>query len=137
MIQNVGEAMNLLRVSITVLNSTIIQESNGVKNVTSHVLQNLSKRIVDANSSVETSINTLTDRLARGIQTLYMFDSCRVILKFSILLPSGMYRIRSGNTSINMYCSTTTFFVTAPVRTSTLPVSRRSGRCAGTYSLRA
>ena len=95
---------------MTVLNSTFNQEINGVKNVTYHVLQNLSKYIANANSSVQTSINTLTDRLARGIQTLYMFDSCSVILKFSILLPSGMYRIRSGNTSINMYCSTTIAF---------------------------
>ena len=114
MIQNISEAISLLRKNVRVINNTFNQEINGWENVTSLVLRNfkkeLSENITVTNSSVQTSINIFTDSLARGIQTHHIFDSCVVIFKFPILLPSGMYKIRTGNTSIDMYCSTSIAF---------------------------
>ena len=113
-IQNISEAISLLRKNVRVINNTFNQEIYGRENVTSLVLRNFKKELSEnttvANSSVQTSINILTDTLARGIQTLHKFDSCVVIFKFPILLPSGIYKIRSSNTSIDMYCSTSIAF---------------------------
>ena len=44
----------------------------------------------------------------QGIESIHMFDSCADVFNFSIQLPSGMYSIRSGNSSINKYCFATT-----------------------------
>ena len=112
--QNISEAMSQLRMNMRVINNTFNEEISYMENVTSLVLRNykkeLSENITVANSSVQTSINILSDRLARGIQALHIFDSCVATLKLSVLLPSGIYKIRSGNTSIDEYCSTSIAF---------------------------
>ena len=100
----VGESISLLRTSVRALNNTFIQQVSSVANATSF----LTESITAADNYFETSINTLTDVLAKGIQAIHTFDSCADVFNFSIQLPSGMYRIRSGHSSINKYCSTTT-----------------------------
>ena len=50
------------------------------------------------------TINTLTDRLASGIQDLHTFDSCTAVSAFPIQLPSGMYNIRSDDSVTQQYC---------------------------------
>ena len=99
-----GEAISLLRTSVRALNNTFIQQVSSVANATSF----LTESITAANNYFQTSINTLTDVLAKGIQAIHTFDSCADVFNFSIQLPSGMYSIRSGNSSINKYCFATT-----------------------------
>ena len=99
-----GEAISLLRTSVSAINNTFTQQVSSVANATSF----LTESITAANNYFQTSINTLTHELAKGIQAIHTFDSCADVFNFSIQLPSGMYSIRSGNYSINKYCSATT-----------------------------
>ena len=99
-----GEAISLLRTSMRALNKTFIQQVSSVANATSF----LTESVTAANDYFQISINTLTDVLAKGIQAIHTFDSCADVFNFSIKLPSGMYSIRSGNSSINKYCFATT-----------------------------
>ena len=105
------EATRLLGIKVNVLNNTFNEEISSMKNKTYLLIQNLKKEIsesiTDSNGKFQISINTLKNGLARGIQTLHIFSSCEAVFNFSIRLPSGTYMIRSGNTAIDMYCSTT------------------------------
>ena len=99
-----GEAISLLRTSVRALNNTFIQQVSSVANATSF----LTESITAANNYFQTSVNTLTDILAKGIQAIHTFDSCADVFNFSVQLPSGMYSVKSGNSSINKYCFATT-----------------------------
>ena len=98
MIQRFGE----LRTNIRRLNDSFIQQIGHVANATS-----LAESVTTANKYSQTSIKTLTDILAIIIQALHTFNSCTDVLSFFIQLPSGMYRIGSGNSAMDKYCSTT------------------------------
>ena len=95
-----GEAISLLRANMQAINYTFIQQVSSVANA-------ITESITTANN-FQASINTLTDVLAKGIQAIHIFDYCADVFNFSIQLPSGVYSIRSGNSSINKYCSATT-----------------------------
>ena len=99
-----GEAISLLRTSVRALNNTFIQQVSSVANAMSL----LTESITADNNYFQTSINTLMDVLAKGVQAIHTFDSCADVFNFSIQLSSGMYSIRSGNSSIKKYCSATT-----------------------------
>ena len=81
------------------------------RNVTEqqYKLQNLNNTVVEeiknsSNISL-TTINTLTEKISRGIQDLHTFDSCAAVSAFPIQLPSGMYNIRSGDSVMKQqYC---------------------------------
>ena len=91
-----------LRTNIQALNNTFIQRIGRVANATS-----LAESVTIANNYSQTSINTFTDILAKIIQAFHTFDSCTDVLNFFIQLPSGTYKIRLGNSSMDKYCSTT------------------------------
>ena len=100
----------LLSSSVGTLEGNFTEQLNSVSNTSTAKLKRLNKEIIETimNSSEisVTTLNTLQDRLANGIQTLHTFDSCETVSNFSIQLPSGMYNIRAGNFSIDVYCST-------------------------------
>ena len=83
----------------------LINESSNNTNIKLHNINNdVVEEIMDAKNTFLTTINTLTDRLASGIQDLHTFDSCAAVSAFPIQLPSGMYNIRSGNSVTQQYC---------------------------------
>ena len=99
----------LLSSSVGTLEGNFTEKLNGASNTSTAMLKILNNEIIEVimNSSdiSVTIINTLQDRLANGVQTLHTFDSCEAVSNFSIQLPSGMYHIRAGNSSIIEYCS--------------------------------
>ena len=105
----------LLTSSLDVLGGNFSEQLNDVSNTSTAMLKRLNIEILETitNSSEisVTTINTLQDKLANGVKTLHTFDSCEAVSNFSIQLPSGMYHIRAGNSSIIEYCSNIIAFV--------------------------
>ena len=112
----IRESLRELQYSIALLSSSVgtlegnfTEQLNGVSNTSTAMLIILNNEIIEVimNSSdiSVTIINTLQDRLANGVQTLHIFDSCEAVSNFFIQLPSGMYQIRADNSSIIEYCS--------------------------------
>ena len=110
------ESLRELQYSIALLSSSVgtvegnfTEQLNGVSNTATAMLKILNNEIIEVimNSSdiSVTIITTLQDRLANGVQTLHIFNSCEAVSNFSFQLPSGMYQIRAGNSSIIEYCS--------------------------------
>lgn len=99
----------LLSSNVDTLEGNFTDQLNGVSNTSTAMLIILNNKIIEVimNSSdiSVTIINTLQYKLANGIQTLHIFDSCEAVSNFFIQLPSGMYQIRAGNSSIIEYCS--------------------------------
>ena len=112
LLRELKDKVNLLTSNVNALEGNFSGKLNEMSNNTITKLQNLNNQVVEEimnTSSISLSIiNTLTDKIASGIQDLHYFDSCESVANFPISLPSGMYRIlSSGNTSIDRYCSTT------------------------------
>ena len=111
MIQNFGEKISLLRITINVLNDTMNQQISRVENDTYFMLQNLkqevSGRISNFTHNLQTTTKTLSEKLARGIQTLHTFSSCATVFNLSIQLLPGKYMIQSGNSVRECYCINT------------------------------
>ena len=111
MIQNFGDKISLLRMTINVLNDRTNQKISHVENETSFVLQNLkqevSGRISNITHNLQTTIKKLSEELVRSIQTFHTFNSCASVFNLSIQLPSGKYMIRSGNSVRGHYCNST------------------------------
>ena len=111
MIQNFGDKISLLRMTIHVLNDRTNQKISHVENETSFVLQNLkqevSGRISNITHNLQTTIKKLSEKLVRSIQTFHTFNSCASVFNLSIQLPSGKYMIRSGNSVRGHYCNST------------------------------
>ena len=110
LLKNIQDSIALLTSSVDVLGGNFSEQLNDVSNTTTAMLKTLNNEILETimNSSEisVTTINTLQDRLAKGIQNLHIFDSCEAVSNFSIQLPSGMYYIREGNFSREEYCFT-------------------------------
>ena len=108
-LRELQHTIGLLTSSVGALEGNFSEQLNGISNATTVKLSRLNNEIIEVimNSSdiSVTTINTLQDRLANGIQTLHTFDSCEAVSNFSIQLPSGMYNLRAGNSSIIEYCS--------------------------------
>ena len=102
-------SIGMLTSSVGALEGNFSEQLNDISDATTAKLSRLNNEIIEVimNSSdiSATTINTLQDRLANGVQTLQIFDSCEAVSNFSIQLPSGMYNIRAGNSSIIEYCS--------------------------------
>ena len=101
-------SIGLLTSSVGALEGNFSEQLNGISNATTAKLSRLNNEIIKVimNSSdiSVTTIYTLQNRLANGIQTLHTFDSCEAVSNVSIQLPSGMYNIRAGNSSKIEYC---------------------------------
>ena len=70
----------------------------GIKNL-------INESITETSDIILAMINKFSDKLAGEIQTYRTFNSCEDVSSFSIQLPSGMYNIRAGNSSMVEYCS--------------------------------
>ena len=107
-LRELQHTIGLLTSSVGALEGNFSEQVNGISNATTAKLSRLNNEIMEVimNSSdiSVTTINTLQNRLANVIQTLHTFDSCEAVSNFSIQLPSGMYNIRAGNSSIIEYC---------------------------------
>ena len=107
-LRELQHTIGLLTSSVGALEGNFSEQLTGISNATTAKLSRLNNEIIEAimNSSdiSVTTINTLQDRLANGIQTLHTFHSCEAVFNFSIQLPSGMYNLRAGNSSIIEYC---------------------------------
>ena len=108
-LNKIQNSIALLTSSVDALGGNFSEQLNDVSNTSTAMLKRLNVEILETitNSSEisVTTINTLQDKLANGVQTLHTFDSCEAVSNFSIQLPSGMYNIRAGNSSIIEYCS--------------------------------
>ena len=108
-LNKIQNSIALLTSSVDVLGGNVSEQLNDVSNTSTAMLKRLNIEILETitNSSEisVTTINTLQDKLANGVQTLHTFDSCEAVSNFSIQLPSGMYNIRAGNSSKIEYCS--------------------------------
>ena len=111
LLREMNGKVNLLNSSTNALERYIGEQQSEISNNTITKLQSLSSEVVqeimNASNISVTTINTLTDRLASGIQDLHTFDSCAAVSAFPIQLPSGMYNIRSGNSVMQQYCMLT------------------------------
>ena len=98
------DSIALLSSSVDDLGGSFSEQLNDVSNTSTAMHKRLKIEILETitNSS---EIYTLQDKLANGVQTLHTFHSCEAVSNFSIQLPSGMYNIRAGNSSIIEYCS--------------------------------
>ena len=108
-LNKIQNSIALLTSSVDSLGGNFSEQLNDVSNTSTAMLKRLNIEILETitNSSEisVTTINTLQDKLANGVQTLHTFDSCEAVSNFSIQLPSGMYHIRADNSSIIEYCS--------------------------------
>ena len=138
------------------------EQQSKISNNTITKLQSLTSEVVqeimNASNISLTTINSLTDRLASGIQDLHTFNSCAAVLAILIPLPSGMYNIRSGDSVTQQYClltcngingawkriaylNTNENPISCPSRfevrsdTSNPPICRRNNRHAGCSSV--
>ena len=114
-LRELNDKVNLLTSSTNALERNISEQLSEISNNTITKLQSLNsetqEEIMKASNISLTTINTLTDRLASGIQDLHTFDSCAAVSAFPIQLPSGMYNITSGDyTTMTDYCSTSIAF---------------------------
>ena len=104
----------LLSSSVNALERRIHEQQNNIYNNATTKIRNLNSAVVEelrnASNISLTTINTLTDKLANGIQDLHIFNSCAAVSAFPIQLPSGMYNIRSRTSTSYKYCSTTIAF---------------------------
>ena len=107
-LKKVQDFIALLTSSVDALGRNFSEQLNKISNTSTAMLTVLNKEILETimNSSEisVTTINTLQDRLANGIQTLYTFDSCEAVSNFSIQLPTGQYNIKAGSSSREEYC---------------------------------
>ena len=115
LLREMNDKINLLTSSTNALERNISEQLSEISNNTITKLQSLNSEIqeetMNASNISVTTINTLTDKLASGIQDLHIFDSCAAVSAFPIQLPSGMYNITSGNsTREEEYCSTAIAF---------------------------
>ena len=108
-LNKIENTIALLTSSVDVVGGNFTEQLNDVSNTSTAMLKRLNIEILETitNSSEisVTTINTLQDKLANGVQTLHTFDSCEAVSNFSIQLPSGIYNIRAGNSSKIEYCS--------------------------------
>ena len=100
-------SMNAVERNISV---QLIKISNGIILKSKRINKAVLQKIMNAYEISHATISTLRVAFATGIQILHTFDSCEEVSNFPILLPSGMYNIRSGDSSMNKYCSTTVAF---------------------------
>ena len=109
-LKNIQDSTALLTSSVNILGRNFTEQLNDVSNTCTAMLKKLNNEILEAilNSSEISviTINTLQERLAKGIQNLHIFDSCEAVFNISIQLPSGMYNIREDNFSREEYCFT-------------------------------
>ena len=108
-ITKLNDRVELLTSNVTTLEKNVNEQLNKSRDNTTTKLQSLNnevlEEIMNATNISLTTINTLTDRLASGIQDLHTFDSCAAVLAILIPLPSGMYNIRSGDSAMKQqYC---------------------------------
>ena len=87
-LKNIQDSTALLTSSVDALGENFSEQLNDVSNTSTAMLKVLNNEILEAimNSSKisVTTINTLQDRLANGIQNLNIFDSCEAVFNFSI-----------------------------------------------------
>ena len=106
--------IDLLTSRVNDLEKNFSEQHNEIMNETIIKAQTLyNKVVVKAMAASKTcliNINTLTDKLTNGIQRLHSFDSCTAVSNFSIQLPSGKYKIWSGDSTTDQYCSTAIAF---------------------------
>ena len=92
------------------LNKTILNTINATNSQLDQVRKKLNN-IINATINTENQINNFTMKIIADIMVLHSFDYCYELTSLSLLFPSGVYRVRSYNSSINhKYCSTTTAF---------------------------
>ena len=100
--------MDLLTSRVIELEGNFNEQHNEIMNDTiiksQTLYNNVVVKLMEASKTCLININTLTDKLTNGIQRLHSFDSCTAVSNFSIQLPSGMYKIRSGNSTTDQYC---------------------------------
>ena len=108
LLTKLNNSIYLLTSSAAALEGNFSEQLDDLSNDTSSKLQNLNTYVSEAiaNASVISSetITTLTGSLINGIQTLHTFESCTAVSMLSILLPPGMYNIRSGDSVAQQYC---------------------------------
>ena len=107
MIQSFDKVISLQKNNMRILNNTLDQQISRVDNATSFTLQNLEKEldsIKAASNDCQSSIITLMNTFARGIQILHTFSSCAAVFNFSTQLPPGYYMITSGGSVSEEYC---------------------------------
>ena len=108
LLRQLNGKVNLLASSVNSLEGNFSEQLNDISNNTIKTVQNLNidiiEEIMNASNISLATINTLTDRLASGIQDLHTFDSCAAVSAFPIQLPSGMYNIRSDDSVTQQYC---------------------------------
>ena len=107
--------IDLLTSRMNDLEKNISEQHNEIINDTIKTSQTLNNEVVvkimEASKTCLININTLTDKLISGIQSLHIFDSCTAVSNFSIQLPSGKYHIWSGDsTTTEQYCFTVIAF---------------------------
>ena len=111
LIRYLNDKSNLLLSSVNALEKIIHEQQNDIYDNATSKIKNLNNTVVEeirtASNISLAAINTLTDRLASGIQDLHTFDSCAAVSAFPIQLTSGMYNITSGTSTKLEYCSTT------------------------------
>ena len=115
-LRKMNDKINLLISSTNSSERNISEQLSEISNNTITKLQNLNseiqEKIMNALNISITAINTLTDKLASGIQNLHAFNSCAAVSAFPIQLPSGMYNISlSDSTASKEYCSTNIAFL--------------------------
>ena len=111
LLSELQDNVNLLTSSITTLERNFSVQLIKISNGTMLQLQRIYDTAIveEINNNYKTahsSLNTLTVDLASGIRILHMFDSCEEVSNFSISLPSGMYNIGYGSSTMKKYCFT-------------------------------
>ena len=88
-------------------NSTVLSISNVTNSLLEEVRRECEFHVMNVTISTETLINNLTSKVIQDIKAVYSFSSCEELMNLSLLLPAGMYRVRSSNCSFTLkYCST-------------------------------
>ena len=90
-------------------NSTVLSISNVTNSLLEEVRRECELHVMTVTVSTETLINNLTSKVIQDIKSVYSFRSCAELMNLSLLLPAGMYRVRSSNCSFTLkYCNTNT-----------------------------
>ena len=110
LLRSLTDEVNLLTSSVNTLMGNITDQHNEITDnmiTKSETLNNeVTVKIMEISMNCLETINILTYKLMSGIPSLHSFDSCTAVSNFSIQLPSGKYKIRSGDSTTDLYWNT-------------------------------